>query len=123
VVCADDADRARWLHGSSRLSMLRLRSGAPSTLPSPEEAEAHERTVSASERALVVQTTWSHVVGDPASVKHQLTELAERTGVDEMFVTTNVFHQADRLRSYELVAHSMGASGGLRTAVDALGNT
>src|SRR5207237_1441327 len=44
VVCADTDARARWLHGSSRLSVLRLRSGAPIPLPTPEEAAAHSAT-------------------------------------------------------------------------------
>ena len=44
VVCADTAARARYLHGSSRLSMLRLRTGRPGQLPSPEEAAAYTYT-------------------------------------------------------------------------------
>jgi luciferase family oxidoreductase group 1 len=38
VVCAEDAAAAQFLHGSSRLSALRLRAGRPSTLPSPDES-------------------------------------------------------------------------------------
>jgi luciferase family oxidoreductase group 1 len=109
VVCADDSDRAKWLHGSARLSMLRLRRGTPSTLPSPKEAAAHLYT--GSEWATVLQATASHVVGDPPSVLQQLADLAARTGVDELMVTTNVFDHADRLRSYELVAAAAGLGG------------
>jgi luciferase family oxidoreductase group 1 len=106
VICADDAERARWLHGSSRLSMLRLRSGRPSTMPSPEEAEKHQFTPA--ELALVVQATSSHIVGDPVAVLAQLSELTDRTGVDELMITTNVFSHADRVRSFELVARQAG---------------
>jgi luciferase family oxidoreductase group 1 len=109
VVCAEDEERARWLHGSGRLSMLRLRSGRPSTLPSPEEAAAHD--YSGAERAMVVQATSSHVVGDPLSVRSQLAELVRVTGVDELIVTTNVYYHADRLRSYELVAAAVSPEG------------
>jgi luciferase family oxidoreductase group 1 len=106
VVCADDAARADWLHGSSRLSMLRLRSGQPSTLPSPHEAETF--SYSDADRAMIASTTGSHVVGDPATVVAQLAELTGRTGVDELMVTTSTFTHADRLRSYQLLAEAAG---------------
>jgi luciferase family oxidoreductase group 1 len=102
VLCANDAEEARWLHGSSRLSVLRLRTGRPSTLPSPEEAAAYPYT--AADRALIASATASHVVGDPATVIAVLDRLAALTGVDELMVTTSTFGHAERLRSYELLA-------------------
>ena len=104
VVCAQDDQRARWLHGSSRLSMLRLRTGHPSTLPTPEEAA--EYPYNDAERAVVAEATASHVVGDPAAVGASLRELAERTGVDELMVTTSTYAHADRLDSYRLLAEA-----------------
>ena len=104
VLCADDAATAHWLHGSSRLSMLQLRAGRPSTLPSPEEAE--ERPYSAAERAVMAEATGSHVVGEPASVIERLTQLVASTGADELMVTTSTFAHADRLASYELLARA-----------------
>jgi luciferase family oxidoreductase group 1 len=109
VVCADDEERAEWLHGSSRLSMLRLRSGHPSTLPSPQEAADY--AYSEADRALMASTTGSHIVGDPEKVMEGLGELAARTGVDELMITTNTFAHADRLRSYELLAGAVGLTG------------
>jgi luciferase family oxidoreductase group 1 len=106
VVCADDTERARWLHGSSRLSMLRLRTGQPSTLPSPEEAASY--TYTGAELALLAQGTGSHVVGDPATVVEQLGRLAARTGVNELMITTSAYAHEDRLRSYELLAEATG---------------
>ena len=44
VLCADDAEEAHRLHGSSRLSLLRARTGQPSTLPSPDEASTYPYT-------------------------------------------------------------------------------
>jgi luciferase family oxidoreductase group 1 len=61
VVCAEDNERAQWLHGSSRLSLLRLRAGYPSTLPGPHEAAEYPYT--AADRALIRAATSSHVVG------------------------------------------------------------
>jgi luciferase family oxidoreductase group 1 len=102
VVCAETDEQARWLHSPAKLSFLRLRTGRPSRLPSPEEAGAYE--YSPDERAFVDSWTASHVVGSPATVRGQLLELRDRTGADELIVTTNVHEHADRLRSYELVA-------------------
>jgi luciferase family oxidoreductase group 1 len=104
VLCASDGERARWLHGSSRLSMLRLRTGHPSTLPSPEEAAAYLYTEA--ERAVVAEATVSHVVGGPASVVESLRRLAERAGVDELMVTTSTHSHEDRLESYRLIAEA-----------------
>jgi luciferase family oxidoreductase group 1 len=104
VLCAADAAAARWLHGSSRLSMLRMCAGRPSTLPSPEEAAA--RPYSAAEQTVIAEATGSHVVGEPASVLELLDHLVASTGADELMVTTSTFAHADRLASYELLARA-----------------
>ena len=39
-------------------------------------------------------------------------ELVERTGVDELMVTTNTHDGADRIRSYELLAEALGGASG-----------
>jgi luciferase family oxidoreductase group 1 len=106
VVCAQDGERARWLHGSSRLSMMRLRTGRPSTLPSPEEAERY--LYNDAERVVIAEATASHIVGEPAAVVALLRELAERTGVDEVMVTTSTYAHEDRLESYRLLAEAAG---------------
>ncbi len=106
VICAETAERARWLAGSSALSFVRLRTGRPMQLPTPEEAADYAFTPM--ERELLRAWEAPLVVGDPETVRDQLEELAERTGVDEMFVTSNIHGHADRLRSYELLAEAWG---------------
>jgi luciferase family oxidoreductase group 1 len=102
VVCARGSERAHWLHGSTRLFSLRLRTGHPSTLPSPEEAAEYPYTTA--EQAVIDQATGSHVVGDQATVLEELATLVARTGVDELMVVTSTHSHADRLASYELLA-------------------
>ena len=104
VVCAETDERARWIHEPAKLSFLRLRSGRPSTLPSPEEAAGYE--YSPDERRFVDDWTASHVVGSPETVRKELHGLQERTVADELILTTNVYDHAERLRSYELVAEA-----------------
>ena len=109
VVCAPTDEQARWLHGPAKLSFLRLRSGRPSTLPSPEEAAAHEYTPE--QQAFVASWTASHLVGSPETVRAGLLQLQERTKADELMLTTNMYHHTDRLRSYELVAEALAKAG------------
>jgi len=102
VVCADTDDRARWLAGSGALSFLKLRSGRPGPLPSPQEAEDYPYTHL--ERAYILDRQATQVIGAPGTVRRGLTELLKATAADELMLTTMVFDPADRLRSFELVA-------------------
>jgi luciferase family oxidoreductase group 1 len=110
VLCAEDGAAAHWLHGSWRLSMLRLRAGRPTTLPSPDEAAG--RSYSAAEQAVMEEATGSHIVGDPAAAVGLLNSLVTSTGANELMVTTSTFAHADRLASYELLAQAASDSGG-----------
>ncbi len=108
VICADTDERADYLAASSALSFLRLRSGQPGLLPSPEEAEAYPYTPM--ERAQVEASRARHVLGSPPVVRAQLDELIAQTGADELMVTTMVHSHAERLHSYELLADMFSLS-------------
>jgi alkanesulfonate monooxygenase SsuD/methylene tetrahydromethanopterin reductase-like flavin-dependent oxidoreductase (luciferase family) len=84
------------------LAWVRMRSGNPGPLPSPEEAMAYPYTPV--ERRLVDAYRSMQVVGDPWTVRARIEELAEHTAADEVMVTTNVYDHAERLRSYEQLA-------------------
>jgi luciferase family oxidoreductase group 1 len=105
VICAETDEHARWLAGPMNLAMVRLRTGRPGALPTPEEAAAYSFTPM--EKELLKSVTGSYVVGSPESVRGELLELVERTGVDELMVTTNVGDPDERLRSYELLAQQV----------------
>jgi luciferase family oxidoreductase group 1 len=102
VVCAETHDEATWLAGPAALAILRLRSGRPSRYPTPQEAAEYHFTPF--ERDTVKAWTASHVVGDPSEVRAGLEALVERTGADELIVTTMVHGARDRIRSYERLA-------------------
>ena len=106
ALCANDGATAHWLHGSTRLSALRLKAGRPGLLPSPEEAAI--TAYSKAEQTVIAEATASHVIGDPATVTGALARLANSTGVDELMVTTATFDHAARLASYELLARAAG---------------
>jgi luciferase family oxidoreductase group 1 len=102
VVCADTDDRARFLAGSGALSFLKLRSGRPGPLPSPEEAEAYPYTHL--DRAFILDRQATQIVGAPDTVGRGLADLAQATAADELMLTTMVFDPADRLHSFDLIA-------------------
>lgn len=110
VVCAETDERAEWLAGPSSLSFLKLRSGRPEPLSSPQEAAAYP--YNELERDFVRQRREGQAMGSPETVGRQLGELLERTGADELMLTTMVYDVADRVRSFELVAEQV--AGGLR---------
>ncbi len=102
VVCADTDERARWLAGSGALSFLKLRSGRPGPMPSPEAAAAYPYTEI--ERAFVEDRQATQIIGAPETVRRGLTDLLTATSANELMLTTMVFDPADRLRSFQLVA-------------------
>ena len=102
VFAADTDEEARWLAAPQGLSILRLRSGNPGLVPTPEEALAHE--YSPEEREAIEAFTQSHVVGGPDAVRKGLLELLERTRPQELMLATNIGDPAARRRSYEIVA-------------------
>ena len=108
VVCAEDDERARWLAGSGALSFLRLRSGRPSTVPTPEEAAAYP--YSPAERAFVEDRLEAQVIGGPETVRRGLDALLTATQADELMVTTTVHSSAERLASFERVAALAGSA-------------
>ena len=101
VVCADTDEHADYLAGAGLLAFVRLRSGRPSTYPTPEEAAMYD--YSASEQRLLDYRRASSVIGSPSTVRAALQALADRTGVDELMITTMTHDPADRVRSYELL--------------------
>ena len=106
VICAESDEEARWLAGSSALNILQRSSGRTGPLPTPEEAARYE--LSASDRVVIDDALASHLIGTPESVRAGLERLAERTGADELMLSTRVHEFAARERSYGLVAERWG---------------
>ncbi|GEL18100.1 LLM class flavin-dependent oxidoreductase [Pseudonocardia asaccharolytica] len=102
VVCADTDAQAQRLALPGALSFLQLRLGRPGPVPSPEEAASYPYTDE--ERRFIDKRQADQIIGSPQTVREQVAELVERTGVDELMITTQTHAGADRIRSYELVA-------------------
>ncbi|MFJ2954155.1 LLM class flavin-dependent oxidoreductase [Streptomyces sp. NPDC087270] len=102
ALAAEDPEAARRQVLTGALSMLRLRTGRPGLVPTPDEAAAYQ--FSAIERDFVDSWLGNVIYGDPAAVRTGLDELVERTGADELVITANAHTPSARLRSYELIA-------------------
>jgi luciferase family oxidoreductase group 1 len=102
VICADTDDAARTLAEPGALGFLKLRSGRPSTTPTPEETASYP--YSEAERAFVDDRLASQIIGDPGTVRRKIAELLTATKADELMVTTSTFDPADRQRSFDLLA-------------------
>ena len=116
VVCAETDERARFLAGSGALSFLRLRSGRPGPLPSPEEAAAYP--YNEMERAFVEDRLATQIVGAPNTVQRGIADLVDAAQADELMITTMVYDPADRLGSFERVAALARASSGAPRPAD-----
>ncbi|KRV47788.1 alkanal monooxygenase [Wenjunlia vitaminophila] len=106
VVAADTEAEAVRQARAGALAMLRLRTGRPGLVPSAGEAEAHP--FSAVEEEFVGGWLANLVHGDRDGVRAGLDALLDRTGADELMISSNVHGHQRRLRSYELVAEGYG---------------
>ncbi|GAA2144215.1 LLM class flavin-dependent oxidoreductase [Kitasatospora kazusensis] len=106
AVAAEDERAALRLARTAALSMLRLRLGSPTTIPSPEEAEAYP--YSAAESEFVDSWLGNLVLGAPGDVADGLEAVRKRTGADELMVTSHIHGHEPRRRSYGLIAEAYG---------------
>ncbi|MDT0347027.1 LLM class flavin-dependent oxidoreductase [Streptomyces litchfieldiae] len=102
ALAADDEREAHRQVLTGALSMIRLRTGNPGLIPTPEEAAAYP--FSPVETDFVDGWLANVVYGTPDAVREGLDALAKRTGADELMITSNAHTPEARLRSYELIA-------------------
>lgn len=102
ALAADDEREARRQTLTNALSMVRLRTGRPGLVPTPEEAEAHQ--FSPLEREFVDSWLANVISGTADEVRAGLDGLQKRTGADELMITANAHAPEARVRSYELIA-------------------
>jgi len=104
VFAADDEEEAQVLFTSLQQAFINLRLGRPGKLPPPERGYA--RRLGPLERGILEQTLSSAIVGDQDTVRRGLDDFTDRTGTNELMVTSQIFDHAARLRSFEIVAQT-----------------
>jgi luciferase family oxidoreductase group 1 len=110
VICAPTTEEATWLSTSSAMSIVQMRTGRRGQLMSPEEVAAIAFTPD--EAALASEAMSTHIIGDTEMVADELHALQERTGADELMISTRVHAQEARVRSLTLVAKAWGLPDG-----------
>lgn len=102
VFAADNDEDAHFLASSWQQSFVSLRNGRPIQLPPP--VADYTDSLALHERALLDNVLSCTAIGNAATVENVIRQFIERTGVDELIITTNMFDHQARLRSYEIVA-------------------
>lgn len=102
VFAAATEQEATLLASSMQQAFVNLRSGRPGRLPAPVAGYTNQLTPS--ELALLDGVMSCSAIGAPQSVRMRLQDFVERTGADELMITSQIHDHAARLRSYEITA-------------------
>ena len=102
VFAADSDEEAQYQATSMQQAFVNLRSGRPSRLPPPVRDYAQH--VAPAVKALLDSVLSCSAIGAPQTVRERLNAFIERTGADELMITSQIFEHRARLRSYELTA-------------------
>jgi luciferase family oxidoreductase group 1 len=105
VFAADTDAEAHFRATSMQQAFVNLRSGRPTKLQPP--VEGYLDLLSPPERSMLDSVLSCSAIGAPATVAAQLKAFVERTGANELMVTSQIFDHAARLRSYEITAAIM----------------
>ncbi|MEA3001363.1 MAG: hypothetical protein QOH81_151 [Sphingomonadales bacterium] len=103
---ADTDEEARLLATSLMQAFVNLRTGNPTPLPPPKPG--YEETLPPQARAMLDQVLSCSAIGSPATVDAAIRAFVARTGADELMITSQIHDHQARLRSFEIVADSMG---------------
>ncbi len=104
VFAAQSDEQAQALATSVQQAFVNLRTGRPSKLqpPAPDFLES----LPAQARAMLDDVLSCSAVGSLTTVRQALHEFVERTGADELMITSQIFDHEARMQSYEIAAHA-----------------
>jgi luciferase family oxidoreductase group 1 len=102
VFAADTDAEAQLRATSAQQAFVNLRSGRPGKLPPP--MPGYRDKVGPAERAVLDSVLSCAAIGSPETVRRELQAFMDRTGADELMITSQIFDHTARLRSYEIAA-------------------
>jgi len=109
-IFAAESDReAQLVSSSMQQAFVNLRSGHPTPLPPP--VADYGSDLAPPLRAMLDEVLACSAIGSPATVRRELEKFIVRTQPQELMITSQIFDNAARLRSYELVAGVRGDMG------------
>ena len=105
VFAADSDEQGELLATSLMQAFVALRSGNPGKLKPP--LAGYTDSLPLEYRAMLQSLLSSAAIGAPATVKAATEAFVERTGADELMITSQIFDHQARLRSYDLLAQAV----------------
>ncbi|WP_121616131.1 LLM class flavin-dependent oxidoreductase [Virgibacillus halodenitrificans] len=107
VIAADTDEQAQFIATSLQQQFLNLRRGRPTKLQPPIqdiESEWTPMELAAIKQSLDPRST---IIGDKEKVRKGLESFIAETQADEVIISSQIYNQADRLRSYEIIGELM----------------
>lgn len=104
VVAAQSDERAAYLATSVQQAFLGLIRGDRKLSAPP--VENMELLWTPSEKNAVKSMLGMLVTGGPVKIRHDLDELIQKTGADELIITSDTYDHEDRLKSYGFIAQA-----------------
>ena len=105
VFAAQSDEQARVLATSMQQAFVNLRTGRPSKLPPP--VPGYLESLPAQARAMLDDVLSCSAVGSLATVRQALHAFVERTGADELMITSQIFDHEARMQSYDITAQAV----------------
>ena len=102
VIAADTDAEAAYLATSLYQLAMNILHGTPKPMKPP--VSDMDSIWSEYEKAAILQMMQYAFIGGPATVKAQLQDFLDKTGVDEIMITSHIYDQAARVHSYEIVS-------------------
>ena len=99
---ADSDEEGALLATSVQQAFVALRTGQPTALKPP--LAGYAESLPPAQRATLDQLLSCSAIGSPETVRAAIHAFVERTGADELMITSQIHDHEKRLRSYEIVA-------------------
>ena len=108
VFAADSDEEAELLATSLYQAFVNLRTGRPGKLPRPQSGYHENLPLEA--RLMLDAVLSSSAIGSPDTVRGKLADFVERTGADELMITSQIHDHIARLNSYSLLVDAVAGA-------------
>jgi len=105
VFAADTDAQAEVLATSMQQAFVNLRTGRPSKLQPP--VPGYLAALPPAARHMLDEVLACTAIGSPETVRRSVEAFVERTGADELMITSQIFDHGARLHSYALTAQAL----------------
>jgi len=107
VFAADSDEEAEYLASSQQQAFVAIRTGRAIQLPPP--VRGYRESLGAQGNAILNQVLSASAIGGPDKVRAQIAAFVERTGADELMLTSAMYDHEARKRSLMIAAEAMRA--------------